>query len=457
MTRPRGQDDLQLEPPTVKSAETVPAVEDRSYLGYIGGALVMALAGGFLLAVLLPLAITGVLPWEERTPQLTQAHGWAQLQGFAGLFVAGMAMRLIPRFAGRQPIRRTVTLPVLVLLLAGVVLRTVAQPAITGRPGEVLLVVAGLLSGAGSLAVAAVLAVTLAKGRRKREPWRYFAFAGAAWWAAWAVLTVVAGFRAADNARYTPATFDEPLTWIVTFGAVANFVWGVQSRSVPVFFGRKTPSVRAALAPGLLLNGGTLLILVSLLDLPDVAAQRLQGAGLLAAGVASCWLAPVAGSVWGTAHRLRPRARQASHYVLAANVVTVVAGVLVAYAGARTLGTGEFEAFGARDAARHAFGLGMITMLIIGMARLVAPVFALERAEPGSTRLFERAPLWLLVAAVVLRVGAGLAFDHMDTDGRMHLAAAAGVLAWLALAVFAASVVRAIRAEPRMKALLGFK
>lgn len=448
--------DVPIGTPLVRAPDVRPAVEDRSYLWYIASALVMALAGGFLLAVLLPLAITGVIPWETHVPQLTQAHGWAQLQGWAGLFVAGMAMRLIPRFAGRPPVPGTVTLPVLALLVGGIVLRTVAQPAITGTAGEVLMVVAGAGGSLGMLGVAAMLVVTLAKGRKRPEPWRYFAWAGAAWWAAWAVLGFAAAWRAADHNRFTPALFDEALTWVVIFGAVGNFVWGVQSRSVPVFFGRKTPTVRRALGPGIALNAGAALVAASTFGFGDAASARLEGAGLVLAGLASAALAPIAGSVWGVAHRLRPRSRAASRYVLAANVTTLVAGLLVAFAGAESALSGEFEAYGLRDAARHGFGLGMITMLIFGMAQLVAPIFALDRAEARRARIADVAPFWLLVAAVVLRMGAGLLFDVARTEPRMHTAALAGVLAWAAIALFALTVVRARLAEQHNKRRLGF-
>lgn len=448
--------DVTIGTPLVRAPGVKPVVEDRTYLGYVASALVLALAGGFLLAVLLPLAITGTIPWETRVPQLTQAHGWAQLQGWAGLFVAGMAMRLIPRFAGRPPVPGNVTLPVLALLVSGIVIRTVAQPAITGTTGDVLMVISGVLGALGMVAVAAVLAVTLAKGRKRPEPWRYFAWAGAAWWAAWAVLTVVAAVRAVDHNRFTPVLFDDAVTWIVIFGAVGNFVWGVQSRSVPVFFGRKTPTLRRAMAPGVALNVGAVLILASTFGFGDAASARLEGAGLVLAGLASAALAPIAGSVWGVAHRLRPRSRAASRYVLAANVTTLLAGLLVAWAGAASVLSGEFEAYGLRDAARHGFGLGMITMLIFGMAQLVAPIFALDRAEARRPRISDVAPFWLLVAAVVLRMGAGLAYDAADAVPRMHTAALAGIFAWVAIALFASNVLRARLAEQRNKRLLGF-
>ncbi|MBE0608181.1 MAG: hypothetical protein IH609_02275, partial [Dehalococcoidia bacterium] len=117
------------------------------------------------------------------------------------------------------------------------------------------------------------------------------------------------------------------------------------------------------------------------------------------------------------------------------------------WAGAQTALDAENAEFAARDAARHVVGIGLVTMLILGMARLVAPVFALERTESGVPKLYERAPFWLLLGALVLRGGSALLAEQISYDARMHSAAAAGVLAWLAIAVFALSVVRATRNE----------
>jgi hypothetical protein len=96
----------------------------------------------------------------------------------------------------------------------------------------------------------------------------------------------------------------------------------------------------------------------------------------------------------------------------------------------------------------------VITMLIIGMARLIAPVFALERTESGVPRLFERAPFWLLITAAVLRVGSALVGEQTGYTSRMHSASLAGALAWVAIAIFAFSVLRAARAEAGTKASL---
>ncbi|MGI8562340.1 MAG: hypothetical protein ACR2MZ_02060 [Candidatus Dormibacter sp.] len=56
----------------------------------MAAALVLGLGAGFVLTILIPLA-AATPSWGSRLPRFIQAHGWIQLQGFVGLFVAGMA------------------------------------------------------------------------------------------------------------------------------------------------------------------------------------------------------------------------------------------------------------------------------------------------------------------------------------------------------------------------------
>jgi hypothetical protein len=440
------QGDIPLEPPLVAGPGIVRVQEDRSYLLFIAAALTSALAGGFLLAVWGPLATTGDLAPSERAPWMVQAHGWIQLQGWAGLFVAGMAVRLIPRFAGRKPVPRSVTLPLLAALCIPVALRIGLQPYLAPEANHRVGLIISLATVPGTLGVAAVLAFVLVRGRKPAEPWRYFAWAGAGWWAAWACLSL---YNVDDDSLglFQPPRNDA-FQWAVMLGAIGNFIWGVQSRSVPVFFGRKPPKLSAVAVPATALNlGAALVVFGSWSD----QGERLAGTGFVLAGAALVWLPPVCGAVWGRARRLRPRARPAARFIVAANLSAVAAGSLLVYSGIRMIGSGDgqWAAPFARDASRHLLGIGTISMLILGMARLIAPVFALERTENGVPRLLERAPFWLLVGAVILRPGAALFGDQFGFENRMHTASLAGALAWLAIAIFAASVLRAARAEPR--------
>ena len=446
--------DILLEPPLAKHAGVVPAVEDRSYLLFIGGSMLMAIGGGFVLAVLLSLAQAGSFGLEDRVPWLIQAHGWAQVQGWAGLFVAGMGLRLLPRFAGRKPLARRFSVPVFVLLFSGVLLRTLSQ---SHRPNGVtneLFLAGELLAATGAAGFAALVGHTLLRGRRVAEPWLWFASAGAAWWGAWSLLLLRQGFNGFDNHAYILAATDDATSWAILLGAIGNFIWAVQSRSVPVFFGRKTPALRRAIAPGVALNVGALAILASpWLGDPD-QRDRMAAAGFLLCGVALLVLPPLAGAVRGEAKRLRPRARSAAKYVLAGNRFAMLAGALLIWAGISGLMFDGERAASARDAARHAYGLGLVTLLILGMAQLVAPFFALRRLDARGTPLLDHAIWWCLISAAVLRVGTGLTADDWTSLSRLHASALAGTLGWLGLVLFAATVIQAIRSEPRLKAQL---
>lgn len=437
------RNEIPLEPPVVRGPGVVPAVEDRSYLGYIAIALASALGGGFLLAVWMPLAATGTLAPSERVPWMIQAHGWLQLQGWAGMFVAGMAIRLIPRFAGRKPVPRRVTLPLLAALAVPLALRIAIEPWASGGTGDFGAGAIGFTSAVGQVGVGAVLLVTLLRGKRAVEPWRYFAFAGALWWLAWAALSLAVAGDA--NGGLTDIRTNDGVLWAVMLGPIGNFIWGVQSRSVPVFFGRKTPRLRTALGPGVALNAGAALIALGAAN----ESHRAEAAGFGLAGLALLILPWLCGSTWGEAKRLRPRAKPAARFVLVANGSALAAAPLLLFAAARLWDSGPSTAsVHALDGARHLLGVGLITMLILGMARLVAPVFALERTEAGVPGAFERIPFWLLSAAVVLRAGAALFAEPLGYSARMHTASLAGILAWAGIAIFAVSVVRAVRAEP---------
>lgn len=443
-----GTADIPLDAPIARHPDVVPAREDRTYLLFIGSAMLLTLFGGLVLAVLVSLAASGAF-LSDRLPWLIQAHGWAQLEGWAGLFVAGMGIRILPRFAGMRPLHREWPVTVFVLLFLGVVVRVACQP-MTGGVAALGLLAGEVLWAAGAALFAITLGALLLQGRGRGQAWHAFALAGSGWWAVWSIASVVAGIDGFRNDGFVTLRLDDALAWTVMLGAVGNFTWAVQGRSVPIFFGRKQPGLRRIALPATLLNAGTALILAAAWNGSTVAI-RVSGAGLVLAGLGLVLIAPVAGSCWGKAGRLRPRARSAARFVLVANNAAVAAGLLLAWAGVATLVDGSFAAPAARDAARHAIGLGLITMLIVGMAQLIAPFFALKRIESAAAALTDDAVFWLLTTSLFLRVTSALLLDVIPMDVRMHIAATAGTLAWLGLALFAVSAIRAIRSEPRLQ------
>lgn len=420
-----------------------PPAEQRTYLGFLASGLALALGAGLVLSLLIPLA--PLLRWQVDGAALVQAHGWVQLDGWLGLVAAGMALRLVPRFAHRRPLPATLSLALLGLLVAGALARLAGQ--LTPGGASWLLIPGAGLEGAGLAGVSAALLWTLTGSRGRREGWRSAAWPAAGWWAIWGALTLLAGARAAGNGGLIPPELDQASVWVVMVGAIGNLIWAVQVRSVPVFYGRAAP--RRLAIPLAASNLGVVMVLGAAAG----GGTALRAAGLGLAGAGLLWLAPLAGSVRGQPHRLRPPSRPAGRFIVTANRWGMVAGVCLCLGAALAPWRGTWPDH-LEDAALHALGLGLATTLIVGMARLVAPVFAIARAEPAREPSTLRLTWLALLAATAVRVAAALLAGLVPTSWASALLALAGGLAWVGLALFAASLGLAwARQAPRRDAL----
>jgi len=421
--------------------------DDRGYLPFMAAAIATAVGAGFLLAVYVPFAAAGFVGRPADVPFLIQAHGAAQLQGWAGLFVAGMAFRLAPRLAGRRPVDARVSWSAFALLTVGLAGRVLGQ-AVPGLESVCLL--AGVAAGAGMLLVAGTLAWYLVRTRRPGA-WTLGFAAGAFWWVWWAAVAVWSGLQLTDR-RFLLFPEHDPALWTVMLGCVGNFIWAVQSRSVPTFFGRQQPPIRRFAPPWAALNLGLLLVAVQVFE--GLRSPRLEGIGFALAGAGTAGLSLLVGAFHARAHRLRPRARPAARYVAAANWFALAAAAALLWGGVHGAVAGAATDIGLRDAARHLFGVGTITMLIVGVAQLIAPIFALGRAEPRPPSILDHAAFWGLVGAAAVRAMAGILSPWLPYDERMTLAGIAGLFAWFGVARFAWLALDAYRNEERMLELL---
>ncbi len=422
------------------------AREDRAFPWYIGGALAAAVLGGFALAIVLPLAAALGWEWGVRWRALAQAHGHLQVVGWLGLFIAGMAFRLAPRFAGR-PLRFAGVTPVaLALLAAGVVARALAQPALDLLGMRALLLCGAAAELAGALLVASALAATLlpAATTLAAAPLLLLGAVGfvtqallALWW----LPGVPPDYPALAADR------DAALLAVQFYGFVLPFVLGVSFRSLPVFFRRPpVPVPRAWLVAAGLALGTTLLAIASPLG-TSAANVRLQASGeLLIAAVTAAAIAHT--GVWRAPERLRPSARAAAVLIQTAYAWLAAAMAWLALDAALALRSGRPLSPAHADAIRHMLALGAFTTLIFGMGQLVLPWLAMRRQRPATTRL-ETWSLWLLLTtATVLRVTGAL----LETRGigveRYWPMAAGGVLALAAVAFFGVTVALAARTRP---------
>ena len=169
--------------------------------------------------------------------------------------------------------------------------------------------------------------------------------------------------------------------------------------------------------------------------------------GVIIAGVSTASIAPLAGGLYGDPARLREVSRPLASYVIAANRWAIAAGGLLFAAGVVGLGGASALALELADAARHAFGIGTISLMIVGMAELLTPEFAMARiGRSGSPA--RMAPLWLLNTAATMRVIADLPPVAQSPIIAGGLVGMAGVFAWMGLAVFGLLLLRILATQP---------
>jgi len=425
------------------------------HLTFVAGALTTALVAGFSFGTLLALARTGAWGLGDRWAALAQAHGHAQLAGWAGLFVMGMAYRLAPRFAGAAPVPFLPGLASFGCMAAGLALRLAGQPAAGDAAGRAVLVASAALELTGTVVFAALLLPRLVPAVRQGRPFAPHLGAATVWLVAAKALALAWAPGAHGSPVLVPFDRQQLLHDLELLGFVLAAVVGVSLRTVVVFFGRPLPGARLVWALWLPLQAGVALHAAATAWAtyrPWEAAPRLAGAGYLLVGLGLLGAVLTVGP-WRAPSRLREVARAAGTLVQAATAWLAVGGALLASLGADALVRGEPVPYARLDAARHLLAVGTVTTMILGMGYLVMPAFALAR-QPGAQQRRQRwavaLALALLPLAAVLRTAGGwLAGEGATAD---HLSATAGVLAWLAVASFAVSLVGALASAGRVPA-----
>ncbi len=156
---------------TENEISRVAALEEQHaefHPGFIWLALATAIFAGFGIGGHLAFLIGFEFPLKASFTSMVQAHGHAQLVGWAGLFVIGTSLHFIPRLSSvRLPHQRWIG-AVLWLIGTGLLLRVLGQPALPylgGGPVPDLLrwlvASSGALEGAGILLYSFLLIKTL--------------------------------------------------------------------------------------------------------------------------------------------------------------------------------------------------------------------------------------------------------------------------------------------------------
>lgn len=415
---------------------------------FLKTALAVGLTLGFTMGTAVLLARGLGIARPIGSEQHVQVHGIAQLFGWVGLFIMGVAYHVVPRFQGVAPTGRRLSLLTMALVVAGLVLRSLGQPLEPGPVRAVLLAASGVGLLAGAAAFAWAMARLLARrGIRtdpsRSDPFRPWLWAALFWLVSMAGAALVSLVPLVQGERLVPFGPDQAVLHGLLYGFAGAFVFGVSLRTLPHFLALG-PVRPWALRPAFwAFNlGVTLRVADWWAGDGKPGSLALAGAGLEAAAVA---LFLVGLPVLGRSGPMgRAGYRAFPWYIRAAYAWLAVAVALELALAAYWVLADRYPGYLEISAARHAFALGFLTLIIFGMAGRIVPVFrgvALRHA-----RLMD-AVLPVLVVSTALRVTLSLALPA--TPAARAALATSGLLTFAAFAAFATVLWTTLRAGPQ--------
>jgi uncharacterized protein involved in response to NO len=344
-----------------------------------------------------------------------ELHVSLQLLGWCGLFILGMAMHVVPRFYGNVPIWYPWPQRIaLVLIVSGLLLRGVAGSMPASWLSFVTMATAGVAVAAG-LGVACATLGRVMWGRtmpmRPVGHWLWLGLAGAtATSLTFAAMSLQQGLSGGER--------PDPYLWW-TFQSVAlylfilPFAFGIASRSASALLGLGAPARALDRTAAVLVGGGGVGLAIGAMSGVAVA----NGLGMLA--IAGGSMAHVAGvRIFGRAATPAPGWFVA--YLRAAYAWLGVASVLYgwqALGALGALGVTGVEVLPGRPEL-HALTVGYLSVLIIGVASRLLPLFEGRALRFGGL-------LWVALPALTLSTAIRMTGAVMPLSPSLEHAAAA--------------------------------
>lgn len=413
-----------------RAARSAPAEEleaENLYKRFVFAALGVALTLGFLLGAINLVIIAHGRSSDAVSGVSKQVHGHAQIFGWVGLFIMGVALHAVPRMKLQtvRPVRLAKMLPV--LMLGGVILRAVGQPLAKTVTGATLLTLSGVSLLAGISAFLWILGRVVVVSEARREFHEKFLWASFLWLAVLAVWNlIIVSQMAARGWVGVPAATDWRFLHVAIFGFASNMIFGFALRVLPHFLGLRDPRVGPATIAFALWN------LAIPLRYHNETLDRVATVLELVAAVLFVWALGI------FAQR---------------RVQVNIAGVDPAFGWFITLGfvwlllatVQPFHADLGRitAAARHGMTIGFITSLMLGVGHRVLPIF--NGVNLHSHRLL-RGSFWCQAIGSTLVLA--MAYSaRQERPWQYAWAAVAGVCVLAAIVMFAWNIAHTLRVK----------
>ena len=307
------------------------------------------------------------------------AHAHAMIFGWVGMFVMGFAYQSFPRFKNTRLWRPGLANLSFYLLVAGIVTGMLAEmmsPAIVAF-------FLGALSAACEITAVVLFMLVLYRTAHQsagpHNPYEKFIAASVIWFLLGTVLEAIFFFAKAtahseQSLIMRIALIDGPLRDIQLLGFAALIIAGVSQRFVPQVYGLGKPSHDRQAVIFWLMNGSLILNIVSYVLLLKTGSVYC-GIGLeLAYLLMPVWAALLAIQIGVFRNPTQPD--RTFKFIRAAYIWLLISCAMMPFFPLYGALTHQLFAHTYMGSHRHAFTVGFITMMILGVSSRVVPILA---------------------------------------------------------------------------------
>lgn len=355
-------------------------LQDYIYRRFFKAGIVVVLTVGCLWGAisLLQIAMGNSFLQLRLLPSI-HAHAHAMVFGWVGMFVMGFAYQSFPRFKNTTLWRPGLANLSFYLLATGIVTGMAAEMLLPSASAWVL----GALSGVAELLAAVIFLLVLYRTARQsigpHNPYEKFIASSFLWFLVGTILNIIFFFAKATaqgehDLVMRIALIDGPLRDIQLLGFAALIIAGVSQRFVPHVYGLARPPHDRQNLIFWLMNGSLALNVVSYLLL--LTTMKLYFAiGLeLAYVLMPTWAVLLARQIGIFTMPSQPD--RTFKFIRAAYIWLVVSCLMMPFFPLYGFLTHQVFAHTYMGSHRHAFTVGFISMMILGVSSRVVPILA---------------------------------------------------------------------------------
>ncbi len=416
---------------------------------FLVGSLLLTLTLGATTGMinLIRIAAGGEVPIDHR-----QIHGHTQVLGFAALFLMGIAYHAFPRILGVGGVRPgRAARASFWLMLSGVLLRNAGQPFGLHPAGRLASLFSGILELAAGLLFARYVFDVLRQAPpgkyAKRDPMHVFVAGGTACFVLALLLAAAQGAWLAGHAdTVLPAALNEPFYFAALYGFLLAWIYGFGHRVVSMFLGVGAPVRGTAEAAFVAQMIGVACAAVSWVPgIPDAAGLALRDAAWALVAISALLFLGGNGFLWRRSNLPMLRTPGSPTVAIRMAFGWLAVWAVLQLGAVLVVRTTEFPARNLwwADAARHAFTIGFLTLLIVGMSFRILPVFS-------GKKLWSAKMAWATYGLLTL----GAALRLLQYPAAFHpvlyqVGSWMGIPVVLALCFYLYNLVRTMRAPAR--------